>query len=344
MSAIMDSDFPPLVSSPAKPTRFTPKDWNLAFAPQPSVPKVLNLSHFPSESEIVPFSEEKLSKGGEDWSFCLVGYSIGRRPYYEALLGAIKKTWQLKGSVQLLSLSEGFFLLRFSCVEDYDMVWSRGVWFLLGRPFVLQKWHTKFKPKRENFDSVPIWVKIHDLPLACWNSEGISRIASKIGVPLAADNLTEQKTRLTFARICVLVDCKATYPDEIKVSLDGDIVSLKVQYEWRPYPCEHCKSLMHISSHCPSKPDNTEDAGKEFVAPKNRGRSFSRKATNRYPSTSKKISRPPLNNTQTNSQLGDPSDVMPQDLTWKECRSITQTIYQSYLKSSISNLSNIYKI
>ncbi|XP_028554325.1 uncharacterized protein LOC114580556 [Dendrobium catenatum] len=156
--------------------------------------------------------------------------------------------------MQLLSLNDGFFLLRFSCREDFDMVWSRGVWFLLGKPFLLQKWHLKFKPKKEKFSSVPIWVKIHDLPLACWNSEGISRIASKIGVPVAADKLTEQKIRLTYAQISVLVDNLATYPKEIQVSLDGDVVSLKVQYEWRPYPCEHCKSLMHFSSSCPTKP------------------------------------------------------------------------------------------
>ncbi|XP_028550735.1 uncharacterized protein LOC110115963 isoform X4 [Dendrobium catenatum] len=234
------SDFPPLVQAPVVFPSSTPRNWNKVFGPEPSAPKVLCLSYFPQEPEIVPFSDEKLTKGGEDWNLCLVGYSIGRRPFYEALLGDIKKTWSLKGSVQLLSLSDGFFRLCFSCSEDYEMVWSWGVWFLLGRPFVLQKWHPKFKPQRENFTSVPIWVKIHDLPLACWNSEGISRIASKIGIPLAADNLTEQKTRLTFARVCVLLDNNAVYPEEIKVSLDGDIVSLKVQYEWRPFPCDHC--------------------------------------------------------------------------------------------------------
>ncbi|KAI0508116.1 hypothetical protein KFK09_014250 [Dendrobium nobile] len=178
------------------------------------------------------------------------------------------------------------------------MAWSRGVWFLLGKPFVLQKWHPKFKPKKEDFSSVLIWVKIHDLPLACWNSEGISRIASKIGVPIAADNLTEQKTRLTFARICVLVDCNATYPDEIRVSLDGDVVSLAVQYEWRPYPCEHCKSLMHFSSTCPSKPsvDTVVMVGKATEENINRGRSFSRNHRSRKQSNSHKNSRPPVSN------------------------------------------------
>ncbi|XP_020678706.2 uncharacterized protein LOC110096898 [Dendrobium catenatum] len=144
------------------------------------------------------------------------------------------------------------------------MAWSRGVWFLLGKPFVLQKWHPKFKPIKEEFSSVLIWVKIHDLPLACWNSEGISRIVSKIGIPVAADKLTEQMTRLTYARVCVLVDNLASYPEEIQVSLDGDVVTLRVQYEWRPNPCDHCKSLMHFSSSCPIVPKvNSEERPKE---------------------------------------------------------------------------------
>ncbi|PKU59224.1 RNA exonuclease 1 [Dendrobium catenatum] len=291
-SAFPTSDFPPLGSSAGGKAPIVPRDWSNVFAPAKDSPKAFNFSHFPEEPEVIPFSGEKLLQGGEDWKLCLVGYSIGRRPYYEALLGAIKKTWKLIGSVQLLSLSDGFFLLRFSCNEDLEMAWSRGVWFLLGKPFVLQKWHPKFKPLKEDFKTVPIWVKIHDLPLACWNSEGISRIASKIGVPIAADSLTEQKSRLTFARVCVLVDCSATYPEEIKVSLDGDVVCLKVQYEWRPFPCSHCKSLMHFSSSCPSKPEvvlNEENVEK-------RGRSFSRRPHNRKQSKNQQPVNLPIPN------------------------------------------------
>ncbi|KAI0510969.1 hypothetical protein KFK09_011585 [Dendrobium nobile] len=134
-------DFPPLVTSVrgASPPQ---RNWLSAFGPPESAPASLNdlhLSNFPSEPEIIPFSGDKLSKGADDWSLCLMGYSIGRRPFYEALLGALKKTWSLKGSIKLLSLSEEFFLIRFSCSEDLEMAWSRGVWFLLGKPFVLQK-------------------------------------------------------------------------------------------------------------------------------------------------------------------------------------------------------------
>ncbi|XP_020674470.1 uncharacterized protein LOC110093811 [Dendrobium catenatum] len=289
-------DFPHLPSARVPPSPLPQRNWNAIFSPSVPSSDKLHLSHFPEEPDIVPFSGEKLSTGAEDWSRCLVGYSIGRRPYYEALLGAIKKTWKLKGSLEMFSLSDGFFLFRFSCSEDFDTVWTKGIWFLLGKPFIMQKWHPKFKPKRENFTSIPIWVKIHDLPLACWNSEGISRIASKIGIPLAADTLTTKKTRLTYARVCVLVDCHASYPEEIKVSLDGDIVALKVQYEWRPSPCAHCKSLVHFSSFCPSKPQEEGDKPNGFsnnLPP--RGRSHSRKPNNRS------VSKPPAGNLASSS-------------------------------------------
>ncbi|KAL0923408.1 hypothetical protein M5K25_007464 [Dendrobium thyrsiflorum] len=315
-------DFPPL--APSSGACISPRDWSHIFGSTEAPNKSLHLSFFPYEPEVISFSDEKLLSGAESWSLCLVGYSLGRRPYYEALLDAVKKTWPLKGSILLHSLSDGFFLFRFSCSEDFEQVWTRGVWFILGKPFILQKWHPKFRPKRENLISVPIWIKIHDLPLACWNLEGISRIASKVGIPLAADSLTEQKSRLTFARVCVQVDCDATYPEEILVSLDGDIARLKVQYELWPFPCEHCKSLVHASSFCPTKPN--PPASDEVIPPviRNipRGRSSSRNPRNRHPN-------------QTPSNL---HHFQPNPLTGPTATSKPDTPHNNYPKDIGRNL------
>ncbi|KAI0507814.1 hypothetical protein KFK09_013942 [Dendrobium nobile] len=116
------------------------------------------------------------------------------------------------------------------------------------------QWNPKFIPKRDEFTSIPIWVKIVDLPLAVWNPPGISKIASFIGHPLAVDALTARKTRLTFARVCILVTSKSTFPDEIPISLDGDDVNLKVIYDWKPTPCSGCGSLVHPPNLCPKNP------------------------------------------------------------------------------------------
>ncbi|XP_020673779.2 mucin-2-like [Dendrobium catenatum] len=138
-------------------------------------------------------------------------------------------------------------------MEDYEKAWSKVKWFFFGKPFLLQKWSPKLRPKGENLNSFSIWVKIHDLSLVCWNSEGISTIASKIGIPLAVDALTAHITRLTFSRVCVQVSANVVFLDEVPISLEDEVFSLKIQYEWKPSPCEHCKSLAHFSSSCPSK-------------------------------------------------------------------------------------------
>ncbi|KAL0913715.1 hypothetical protein M5K25_017196 [Dendrobium thyrsiflorum] len=201
----------------------------------------------------------------------LVGYSVGPRPTYLSLQNAIKKVWSIKGSVELLSLNDGFFLFKFTSPEDFEVAWSGGPWFFFGRPFILQKWTPKFKPKRDECNSIPIWIKIVDLPLAVWNPLGISKIASFVGHPLAVDALTARKTRLTFARVCVLVNKVSSFPDEIPISMDDDEMSLKVLYDWKQVPCAACGSLVHPSNLCHKNPQPKPPA-----KPPNRGRSSSR--------------------------------------------------------------------
>ncbi|KAL0903291.1 hypothetical protein M5K25_027660 [Dendrobium thyrsiflorum] len=271
------SEFPQLSVGGAAPPSL--HNWRDVIAPADCSAGDLHLSHYPLEPEVIPFSGEKLSKGAEDLNLCLVGYSIGRRPYYEALLTAIKKTWVLKCSLQLLSLSDSFFLFKFACSEDMDMVYSRGVWFLLGKPFILQKWHPKFKPKRETLPLSPFGSKYMTFPLHVGIRKGFQGLQARLEFRLLVN-----KTRLTYARVCVLVDNQATYPEEITVSLDGDVVALKVQYEWKPSQCDHCKSLVHYSALCLSKPQIEDSGNPQTVASKpfpRRGRSKNRISRNK---------------------------------------------------------------
>ncbi|KAL0906030.1 hypothetical protein M5K25_024490 [Dendrobium thyrsiflorum] len=205
VSPALSSDFPPLSSSPhGSPIPLSNRNWSSMFDQPVSSSDNISLSFYPEEPATVAFS----------------------------------------GEFQLLSLSDGFFLLRFSSMEDFDL--------------------------------------------------GISRIASKVGIPLAVDPLTAKKTRLTYARVCIQVTCEAKYPDEIPISLDGDEFCLKVQYEWHPTPCDLRKSITHAPSSCPSKLPVSSDHA-ETLQP-GRGRSTSRKPTRLHQS------KPNSSNPQTHNQ------------------------------------------
>ncbi|KAL0918456.1 hypothetical protein M5K25_010465 [Dendrobium thyrsiflorum] len=313
-SPFPSSDFPPLSTAPPPPVPASPAlNWSNAVSTPRPPEKAFSLSSSVPADDPLDFTETHVTAAKEEWSLSLVGYSIGRRPFYESLLSAIRKSWKLKGMMQLLSLSDGFFMLKFSSPEDYEMALSGGVWFFLGKPFVLQKWVPNFKAKREEFSSSPIWLKIMDLPLPCWTPEGISRIASKIGVPLAVDNLTAEKTRLTYARVCVQVTKDCLYPEDINITILGEPFTLKIQYEWKPIPCEHCHSIVHPSDLCPSRPQPTNDSTQ---APP-RGRSTSRKP---HRSFNRTFNRNPkqnqqLNSARTGSSANYPNNLIPSSST-----------------------------
>ncbi|XP_020680859.1 uncharacterized protein LOC110098381, partial [Dendrobium catenatum] len=268
---------------------------------------------FVNPTKKLSFAASELTEGKDLWDLCLVGYSLGQRPYYERLLTTMNKAWKLKGSFSLLSLADDFFLLKFTYSEDFDMIWSGGPWFLLGKPFFLQKWNSKFQPKRDEAASIPLWIKILNLPLALWTPSGISKIASYIGIPLYVDSLTAKRTRLTFARVCVQVDKNSVLPDEIPLEIDGDDLVLKVVYDWKPSKCDGCGSIIHPYALCPSNP-----SPKPSLPPKPafRGRSTSRAPTargKRSPSRPKVnfLVNPPLNINSASTSQPLPTTLPP---------------------------------
>ncbi|PKU78977.1 RNA exonuclease 1 [Dendrobium catenatum] len=296
--ASSSKDFPPLSS-----TSVLGSPANLSYAANVAAPATKTPSFpvsFFSPGQKLSFKASDLSEGKDIWNSALIGYSLGPRPYYERLLKAMQKLWPLKGSMSLLSLADGFFLLKFTSSEDLESVLSGGPWFLLGKPFILQRWSPKFKPKRDEASPIPIWIKIVDFPLALWTPTGISRIASYIGIPISVDSLTANRSRLTFARVCVLISKDSVLHDEIPLEIDGEDMVLNVLYDWKPDRCEGCGSLIHPFSLCPNNPNPRPVL--PLQPPKFRGRSTSRARTSRPHRSKSKAPTPPIITPESNTQ------------------------------------------
>ena len=60
--------------------------------------------------------------------------------------------------------------------------------------------------------SLSIWVKFFNIPLEYWTVTSLGYIASAVGIPLHLDTLTENHSRLSFARICIEVDLNCEFP------------------------------------------------------------------------------------------------------------------------------------
>ncbi|XP_020698140.1 altered inheritance of mitochondria protein 3-like [Dendrobium catenatum] len=220
-------DFPPLPNSSVLGLPPSGLSYADNVSSPASKPNTFPVSFFSPGQKKLSFNVNDLCEGKSIWNNALIGYSLGPRPYYERLLKAMQKLWPLKGPMSLLSMADGFFLLKFSTSEDLESILSGGPWFLLGKPFILQRWSPKFKPKRDEAAPIPLWIKIVDFPHALWTTTGISRIASYIGIPVSVDALTANRTRLTFARVCVLISKDSVLLDEIPIEIDGEDLAPK---------------------------------------------------------------------------------------------------------------------
>lgn len=47
---------------------------------------------------------------------------MGKKLFYRSLLATIKHKLSFKGDLKLLTLEGDFFLFKFACKEDYDIV------------------------------------------------------------------------------------------------------------------------------------------------------------------------------------------------------------------------------
>ncbi|GAA0165650.1 hypothetical protein LIER_40029 [Lithospermum erythrorhizon] len=112
------------------------------------------------ESDEIPFVET--------WGYCLIGCFTGPFPGRQAL-NSVVKSWNVK------CLS--FRMLRVGlCLVDAGVI--------LGDDL---------------FTSVPTWVLFPDVLLSVWSESGLSKIASKVGIPMYTDKVTKDRTKMSYA-------------------------------------------------------------------------------------------------------------------------------------------------
>ncbi|XP_058218659.1 uncharacterized protein LOC131329517 isoform X4 [Rhododendron vialii] len=58
------------------------------------------------------------------------------------------------------------------------------------RLMVLQQWYPQMELAKVGLSKVPLWIQIFNIPLEYWNGPGLSYIASAVGKPLYANEVS----------------------------------------------------------------------------------------------------------------------------------------------------------
>ncbi|GAV92559.1 DUF4283 domain-containing protein [Cephalotus follicularis] len=256
--SLSEANFPGLEGNASADTPLLPapspsRQWRQLFQQANRVEDRLSF-HAPKNENgvcIVEPPDEVFEEGVRTWSNTLVGYFVGKRIPLKIVKENLEKKWRKWGSVQVIAGVDGYFLFRFSNSTSCDLVLSNGPWEVWGAYLALRRWEEGMSLCKESFSSIPVWVKLSNVPAKLWTRSGLSYIASALGVPLCMDAATAAGNRLSFARVCVEMKANSSFPHSFKVRRRSGIVAdIQVQYVWKPSACSVCKVFDHSSEQC----------------------------------------------------------------------------------------------
>ncbi|GJZ32057.1 nucleotide-diphospho-sugar transferase [Tanacetum coccineum] len=259
----------PAGNSPGKPSYATA-------AGQPSGKKVnVHTLYTPGGNEIdVIVPVDSIRAIIKRFANTAYGFFLGKKVAYPVVANFVRNTWGKYGLVRsMFSSSTRLFSFQFSFIDGLDAILENGPWFIQNNPLILKKWHPDENLLKEDVSTVPVWVKLHGVPVMAFSKDGLSAIATKLGAPLMLDFYTSDMCmqswgRSSYARVMIELRADVELKDNIvvampKITREGHYTcNVRVEYEWKPTRCSSCKVFGHIREECPK---NTSAGVKKMV-------------------------------------------------------------------------------
>lgn len=205
------------------------------------------LEHTPMQYDVNPvihMDESDLEAADPKLFECLVGCFLGKKLPFKVVNESLKRAWG-PALLEVMSNGRGLFLLRIADPEFRRKILEGGNVTVARIPLMLQQWKPGCELNKESLQSVPVWVRLSNFPCSFWSAHSISKVANALGKPLYVDQRTEQLAMLTFARVCVEITVEQPIHEFLQLELNGKVVVVDVEYEWRPLACRKCGIFGH---------------------------------------------------------------------------------------------------
>ncbi|GJR17556.1 hypothetical protein Tco_0966083 [Tanacetum coccineum] len=193
------------------------------------------------------------------------------------------------------------------CKTGLEQVLGKGPYLIRNQPIILTKWSPNMSLSRDKVTKVPVWVKVHKVPVVAYSEDGLSIIATR--KPIMLDAFTnsmcaEPWGRLGFARALIEVTAEKDLKQEVTMAIpivDGEghtMAKMDVEYEWKPPRCSECLVFGHANEQCPKQvtevpKENVTAQSDGFTTVQNRKKKGKRVGNNQArPAEGFKVSKP----------------------------------------------------
>ncbi|GJX98846.1 zinc knuckle CX2CX4HX4C containing protein [Tanacetum coccineum] len=153
----------------------------------------------------------------------LYGYFIGKRLAFPVVEYYARNNWG-KHRLPIIIMNNKGFYFKFDSRAGLEALLEGGLWMIRKTLIILKKWSMGTNLLKEELTRIPIWVKLHDVPIQVFEEDGISLIAIFIGKPIMLDSYTSDMCkdswgRSIFARCLIKVNSEANLVDVVTIGV-----------------------------------------------------------------------------------------------------------------------------
>ncbi|GJZ25311.1 zinc knuckle CX2CX4HX4C containing protein [Tanacetum coccineum] len=194
----------------------------------------------------------------------LYGYFVGKRLAYQVVENYVNNVWSKYG-LKRIQLHGEFFLFQFETKEGMNRVLDYGSWLIRRVPLILNIWSPNCDLHKAEIKKVPVWVKLHNVPIVAYSEVGLSLITTQIGKPIQLDAYTSDMClnswgRSAYARALIEISADVILKEDLVIAIPigkdkgHSLATIQIEYEWRPPRCSTCLIFDHTDDKCPKLP------------------------------------------------------------------------------------------
>jgi hypothetical protein len=205
------------------------------------------------ETKRIEIDEEDTEELREKGLKCLVGrFGTPKKINKEAFKSVLTRIWRTTRGVFFKEILDNLWIFEFEKDTDRRRVLDGRPWTYDRTLLILNEVDGSVPPSQMSFNQTPIWIQIHDMPLACMNKRVGCKIGSSLGeveeVAVAEDDVGWGR----YLRVRVKVELFQPLERGRSLIQRGQTCWVKFKYEKLPIFCFQCGRILHEPKGCPA--------------------------------------------------------------------------------------------
>ncbi|PHU07078.1 hypothetical protein BC332_23567 [Capsicum chinense] len=120
------------------------------------------------------------------WQQTVIMYIVEESPSIGAITRFVGTNWNFAAKPHIHYHNDSYFMVLFNSFKDKEEVLYSGPYRINSKPIIVRTWNPDFNFGEEVLRTIPLWIRLPNLPINYWGNQMLSRIGSVLGKPLWA--------------------------------------------------------------------------------------------------------------------------------------------------------------